>query len=329
MGPGSFEIALKTAISMGYDEAYLLSDRKLGGSDTYATGLAISTMLKHLGFTKDSKEPFVIFAGRQTSDGDTAHVPSQVAENMGIPQATFCENAKPDGKGNIIAKRIIEGGYQMLQLPMPCMISFTPTGIPPRKRSLVGAIKARNTTVKVLSVEDIRLSTEHIGINGSPTIVSAVQDIESERPPIVMSVGNNERELVKNLIENIKKGKNEFQHKEKKEKEAKETPDFPIVDTRGEFRHILTWVEIVNGQVARPSLELFTPAQHLARQLGGDTKIKTVLIGKNVAHLSKTLFEHGADEVILVEKDELEEYLVLPFSDIIAQIIKEIGRAHV
>ena len=94
MGPGSFETALRTAISMGYDEAYLLSDRKLGGSDTYATGLAISTMLMHLGFSKDSKEPFIIFAGRQTSDGDTAHVPSQVAEHIGIPQATFVESVK-------------------------------------------------------------------------------------------------------------------------------------------------------------------------------------------------------------------------------------------
>ena len=91
MGPQSFEVALRTAISMGYDEAYLLSDRKLGGSDTFATGMAIATMLKHLGFSKDSKEPFVVLAGRQTSDGDTAHVPSQVAENLGIPQATFVE----------------------------------------------------------------------------------------------------------------------------------------------------------------------------------------------------------------------------------------------
>src|SRR5215469_11908321 len=124
MGPPSFEAALRTAISMGYDEAYLLSDRKLGGSDTYATGLALATLLKHLGFTKDSKEPFIIFAGRQTSDGDTAHVPSQVAENLGIPQATFVERVQADDNGNIIAKRMLEGGYQMMQLPMPCVISL-------------------------------------------------------------------------------------------------------------------------------------------------------------------------------------------------------------
>jgi len=144
MGPASFETALRTAISMGYDEAYLLSDRKLGGSDTYATGLALSTMLKHLGFTKDSKEPFIILAGRQTSDGDTAHVPSQVAENIGIPQATFVETVKPDDSGNVVAKRIIEGGYQMLKLPMPCVISLTPTGIPPRKPSLSTIIENYN-----------------------------------------------------------------------------------------------------------------------------------------------------------------------------------------
>ncbi|MDR1609940.1 MAG: FAD-binding protein [Candidatus Symbiothrix sp.] len=323
MGPGSFENALKTAISMGYDEAYLLSDRKLGGSDTFATGLAISTMLKHLGFTKDSKEPFVIFAGRQTSDGDTAHVPSQVAENLGIPQATFCQSAKPDGKGNIIAKRIIEGGYQMMELPMPCLISLTPTGIPPRKPSLIGAIKARNSTIKVFGVEDIHLGTEKIGLNGSPTIVAAVANIESERPPIVLSEGTTESALVGSLIANMKKGGNVLQHKEVKEKAGKETPDFPVVDTRDGYKHILTWVEIANGQIARPSLELFTPARHLAEQLGNDTRIKTVLIGKDVAPLAQTLFEHGADEVILVENDKLEEYLVLPFSDIIAQIIKK------
>jgi electron transfer flavoprotein alpha/beta subunit len=95
MGPKSFEASLRTAISMGYDDAYLLSDRKLGGSDTYATGLAISTMLKHLGFTNKSKDPFIILTGRQTSDGDTAHVPSQVAESIGIPQATFVESVNP------------------------------------------------------------------------------------------------------------------------------------------------------------------------------------------------------------------------------------------
>ena len=323
MGPGSFETALRTSISMGYDEAYLLSDRKLGGSDTYATGLAISTMLRHLGFTKDSKDPFIILAGRQTSDGDTAHVPSQVAECIGIPQATFVESVKMDGNGRVIAKRIIEGGFQMMKLPIPCVISLTPTGIPPRKPSLSGAIKARNMKITTFGIADIGLGTEKIGIDGSPTIVAKVVNIVSERPPITMSLGHNEAALVDSLIANYKKGGNVFGKKEEAEKKAIERPDFPLKDFRNGSKGILTWAEVANGNISRPSLELLTPARNLANQLGNDTKIMTLMIGKSVGHLAQTLIEHGSDEVIIVEDDKLEEYLVLPFSSIFAQVIRE------
>jgi electron transfer flavoprotein alpha subunit len=323
MGPGSFENSLRTAISMGYDEAFLLSDRKLGGSDTYATGLAISTMLRHLGFTKDSKDPFIILAGRQTSDGDTAHVPSQVAESIGIPQATFVESVKMDGSGYVAAKRIIEGGYQMMRLPIPCVISLTPTGIPPRKPSLSGAIKARNLKITTFGITDIGLGTEKIGIDGSPTIVAKVVNIVSERPPITLSEGHTEAALVESLIANFKKGGNVLGKKEDAAKKEIERPDFPLKDFRDGSKGILTWAEVTNGNISRPSLELLTPARNLANQLGNDTKIMTLMIGKSVRHLAQTLIEHGSDEVIIVEDDKLEEYLVLPFSSIFAQVIKE------
>jgi len=323
MGPKSFETSLRTAISMGYDEAYLLSDRKLGGSDTYATGLAISTMLKHLGFTKDSKDPFIILAGRQTSDGDTAHVPSQVAENIGIPQATFVESVKSDGTGRVLVKRIIEGGYQMLKLPIPCVVSLTPTGIPPRKPSLSGAIKARSLKITTFGIDDIGLGTEKIGINGSPTIVVKVVNIVSERPPIKMSEGHNETELVDSLIANLKKGGNVLEKKEETVKKEIEPQDFPDKDFRDGARGIITWVEITNGKISRPSLELLTPARKLATQLGNNTRVMTLVIGKNVKLFAQTLIEYGSDEVILVENDKLEEYLVLPFSSIFDQVIKE------
>jgi electron transfer flavoprotein alpha subunit len=323
MGPGSFENSLRTAISMGYDEAYLLSDRKLGGSDTFATGLALSTLIRHLGFTKDSKEPFIILAGRQTSDGDTAHVPSQVAENMGIPQATFIESLKDDGHGNVLVKRIIEGGYQMMRLPLPCVISLTPTGIPPRKPSLSGAIKARNINITTFGVDQIGLGTEKIGINGSPTIVSKVVNIVSERPPVSMAEGHNEVTLVDSLIENFKKGGNVLEKKEKITRKEIERPDYPEKDFRNGARGIVTWAEVANGKITRPSLELLTPARNLAKELGDNTRVMTMIIGKNVGRLAQTLIEHGSDEVIIVENDKLEEYLVLPFSSIFAQFIRE------
>ena len=322
MGPQTFENSLRTAISMGYDEAYLLSDRKLGGSDTYATGLAISKMLKHLGFDHNSKEPFVVVAGRQTSDGDTAHVPSQVAENLGVPQATFVESVKADGNGNIIAKRIIEGGYQMMKLPIPCVVSITPTGIAPRKPSLSGAIKARNASITTFSIETIGLGTEKIGLNGSPTIVSKVINIVSERAPIIMSAGHSETEKVDSMIANFKKGANILEKSYDILKKENDRPDFPEKDFRNGSRGILTWAEVVNGKISRPSLELLTPARYLANQLGNDTKVMTLIIGKDVQNMAQTLIEHGSDEVIFVDNDKLKEYLVLPFSSIFEQVIK-------
>ena len=323
MGPKSFENSLRKAISIGYDEAYLLSDRKLGGSDTYVTGTAISTMLKQLGYTKDSKEPFIIFTGRQTSDGDTAHVPSQIAENIGIAQATFVESVKADKSGNVMAKRIIEGGYQWLKLPFPCVVSMTPTGIPPRKPSLTGAVKARNLKITTFSIEDIGLNPEKTGIVGSPTIVSKVVDIVSERPPVKMAEGHNEIAMIDNFIANFKEGGNILKMKEKSTKKETERPDFPEKDFRNGADGILTWAEITNGAISRPSLELLTPARDLASQLGKNTKVMTLIIGKDVRSLAQTLIEHGSDEVIIVENERLEEYLVLPFSSIFAQVIKE------
>jgi len=322
MGPPSFEHSLKTAISMGYDEAYLLSDRRLGGSDTFTTGFALSRMLKHLGFGKGMNEDFIIVAGRQTSDGDTAHVPSQVAENLGIPQATFLEYVEFKDQ-TIIARRIIEGGYQMLKLPIPCTLSFTPTGIPPRRPTLSGAVRARTTLVKVFNTDDIHLEEHQIGLLGSPTIVAKVSSIRSERAPIIMSQGQSSEALVKDLVKNMKSGKNSLEAVAKKETKKVDMPaDFERVDFRQGASGILTWAEVANGKLSRPSLELLTPAVSLARSLDEGTKVRTLLIGSNVDALAHELIYHGSDEVIVVDDERLGEYQILPFSSIFEQVIK-------
>ncbi|MDY0015664.1 MAG: FAD-binding protein [Bacteroidales bacterium] len=322
MGPKSFEASLRKALAMGYDEAYLLSDRKLGGSDTFATGMAIATMLKYLGFTHDRENPFIILTGRQTSDGDTAHVPSQVAANLGIPQATFVERIQAEGETHVIAKRIIEGGYQMMRLPMPCVISLTPTGISPRKPSLKAAMKARITQLTTLSVTDIRLTSEKIGIGGSPTIVSKVVEMHSERPPLQMTVGATEREKVHHLIEMYAQETTAVEKKQRKERMTAEAPDYPVIDIRKGYKGILCWAEIADGNITRSSLEILSAARQLATQLDKDTKITSLLIGHQISDKAQTLIAHGADEVVVVDDARLEEYLVLPFASIFTQVIQ-------
>lgn len=322
MGPPSFEQSLKTALSMGYDEAYLLSDRKLGGSDTFTTGLALSKLLRHLGFGKELNEDFIIVAGRQTSDGDTAHVPSQVAENMDIPQATFVEDVQFND-GTIIARRIIEGGHQILKLPIPCTLSLTPTGIPPRRPTLAGAVRAKTTPIKVFSIADVDMKEEEAGLIGSPTIVAKVVNIKSERAPVIMCEGHDAQSLVKGLVHNFEQGKNTLEASVKKEAKQRAIPeDYETIDFRNGASGILTWAEVAGGKIARSSIELLTPAAALAKSLGNDTKVRTVLIGSHDEALAKELIYCGSDEVIIVEDERLTEYRILPYAAIFEQIIK-------
>ncbi len=328
MGPPSFEQSLRKAISMGYDRAVLLSDRRLGGSDTFATGLAIATLLKSLILPKDSKEPYIIFAGRQTSDGDTAHVPSQVAENLGIPQATFVDHVEYKGK-YLIVRRMIEGGHQTLKIPVPCIISMAPTATHARRPSLSGAIKARQLQIETFTLDHIGLAPEAVGLAGSPTVVAKAVNVERNRAAVTMIDGKNVDEKSSGLIKAFNSPESshgvdkEVPSEQPKAAEGEPAkPDkFPRVDFRNGASGILTWVEIHGDQISRSSLEILNPARKLADQL--NTKITAVLIGENVSSLAQQVINYGADEVIVVNHPRLKEYLILPFASVIAQIAKE------
>jgi len=97
-----------------------------------------------------------------------------------------------------------------------------------------------------------------------------------------------------------------------------------VTDFRDGARGILTWAEVANGKITRPSYELLTPAMALAKTLDENTKVTTLLMGsKGVKTHAQSLIAHGSDEVIVVEDDRLDEYLVLPFASIFAQVIKK------
>lgn len=329
MGPPSFEQSLKKALAMGYDRAILLSDRKLGGSDTFATGYALASLMKKLGFEKGSKDPFIIFSGRQTTDGDTAHVPSQTAENLGIPQATFVEKIEFCGN-HLKVRRIIEGGYQVLQVPIPCLISIAPTATPARRPSLKGAMRARRTSLEVWTLDQTGADAGVVGINGSPTLVAKVVDIQKDRPPVNMISGHDSKALVEAFAGEVEKNKSSFTegHAHVPEKAAKEeaavgavTSEFPRVDFRKGASGILTWVEMHGSKPSRSSLEILNPARKLADKL--QTKVRAVVIGHQVKTAAAELIAHGADEVVVVDDPRLREYTILPTAAILSQIIEK------
>jgi electron transfer flavoprotein beta subunit len=164
MGPPQAEIALREALAMGADEAVLLSDRKFAGSDTWATANALAAGVKSLG------DFDLILCGRQAIDGDTAQVGPQLAEALEIPQVTYAQKIDiADNKAKV--ERELEDGYEVIETPLPALITCTNNINNPRYPSITGIEEAFNKEIKVLSAEDIGAKPELIGILKSPTKV--------------------------------------------------------------------------------------------------------------------------------------------------------------
>ena len=165
MGPPQADVALREALAMGADEAYLLSAREFGGSDTYATATIIATALKKIGFD-------MVITGRQAIDGDTAQVGPQIAEQLGIPQISYAEELKVEGE-SVIVKRQYEDQAHMLKVQTPCLVTALTELAEPRYMHVGGIVDAYNADITVWGFEDLKndLNPEWIGLKGSPTNV--------------------------------------------------------------------------------------------------------------------------------------------------------------
>ena len=165
MGPPQADVALREALAMGADEAYLLSARVFGGSDTYATATIIAAALKKIGFD-------LVITGRQAIDGDTAQVGPQIAEQLGVPQVSYAEELTLED-GSVVVKRQFEDQAHMLKVQLPCLVTALSELDEPRYMSTWGIVDAYEKDVTVWGFDDLKdaLNPEWIGLKGSPTNV--------------------------------------------------------------------------------------------------------------------------------------------------------------
>ncbi|MBD3319586.1 MAG: electron transfer flavoprotein subunit beta [Chitinivibrionales bacterium] len=165
MGPPQADTALKTAISMGADEGYLVSDRALAGSDTWATSYAVSRGIASLGGFD------LIICGKQAIDGDTAQVGPGVAEMLDIPFVAWVRKIEEISEGSIRVERMMEEGYEVIEMPLPGLITVVKEINEPRLASLKGKMRAKKAHIPVLTAEQIKAEPEKVGLKGSPTQV--------------------------------------------------------------------------------------------------------------------------------------------------------------
>ena len=166
MGPPQADVALREALAMGCDEAYLVSGREFGGSDTYATSGIIAAALKKIGYD-------LIITGRQAIDGDTAQVGPQIAEKLTLPQVSYVEEVIEATEEYVVVKRQYEDGYHIIKIKTPCLLTAIAELATPRYMSVRGIVEAYEAEIKVLGFEDLKdgLELDMIGLKGSPTNV--------------------------------------------------------------------------------------------------------------------------------------------------------------
>ena len=167
MGPMQAEKALREALAMGADQAYLLSDRAFAGSDTLATSTIIAAAVKKLGAD-------LVLCGRQAIDGDTAQVGPQIAEHLDIPQITYAAAVDYDEeRETIIVKRQFEDRYQTLEAKGLCLITVLSTLGTPRYMNVWDMVAQDEKEIGIITFADLDLDKANIGLGGSPTKVKS------------------------------------------------------------------------------------------------------------------------------------------------------------
>lgn len=168
MGPPQAEAALREAISRGADEAVLVSDRAFGGADTLATSYALASAIKSIGGYG------VIFCGKQATDGDTAQVGPGVAEMLDIPHVAYVKKIEDINDKSMKVERMMEDGYDVIETPVPALLTVVKEINTPRIPSLKGKMAAKKAVIKILSAAAVNADEKRIGLNGSPTQVMKI-----------------------------------------------------------------------------------------------------------------------------------------------------------
>jgi len=197
MGPPQTEDALREVLSMGVDEAYLLTDRALAGADTLATAYSLSRAIKKIG------EFDLIICGRQAIDGDTAQVGPQLAEFLKLPQITYVRKLEIDD-GHVIAERALENGYEIVKAPVPALLTVTKEINRPRYPSMSGIrLSFRDKKIHWWKADDFEAEPWRIGLEGSPTWVKKTFSPPPKAPGQVLAGTAREisREVVRKLTE--------------------------------------------------------------------------------------------------------------------------------
>jgi len=173
MGPPQAEQVLREALSLGADEAILLSDRPFAGADTLATSYTLVKAVERL--NRDHPVDLIL-CGKQAIDGDTAQTGPGMATRLGYTQLTYVVEVQwiDEGQRQIQVKRKVEGGMEIIRGPLPALLTAELELAKPRRASLPRLIYSLGAEVKKWDAQAIEAEPKKLGLKGSPTWVKRI-----------------------------------------------------------------------------------------------------------------------------------------------------------
>lgn len=152
MGPERASEAVRKALSMGADDAIVMTDDALAGSDALATSLVLATEIKNGGYD-------LVICGTESTDARMSVVPAMLAERLSYSQLTFAGSVKVDGSTVSIARQT-EFGVEQMSAPMPAIVSVVEKINEPRYPSFKGIMAAKKKTIATKSLSDLGVSAQ-------------------------------------------------------------------------------------------------------------------------------------------------------------------------
>ena len=169
MGLPKAEDVLREALAMGADKAVLVTDRVLGGADTWATSQTLAGAIRNLEYD-------LIITGRQAIDGDTAQVGPQISEHLNIPVISYAQDIKVEGN-NVIVQRQYDDRYHVLKAQMPCLVTALGEMNEPRYMTPGGIFDAYEAEITVWGRANlVDVEDSNLGLKGSPTQIARASD---------------------------------------------------------------------------------------------------------------------------------------------------------
>lgn len=191
VGPEEAKMALREALAMGVDEAYLACDEAFQGLDTLGTATVLAKTIEAAGGAD------LIICGEVSLDSFSGQVGPKLAELLGLPCVT-CVRKLEVREGKVVAERALEDRYEEVAVPLPAVVTVTREVNTPRIPSLMAIMKAAKKPIKALKADDLGLSLEELNAMKSYGLLEVV--LPTVERKTVQITGDTPEEIAEKLL---------------------------------------------------------------------------------------------------------------------------------